>query len=549
MNAQRGSGSLLGAALFVAAGTASGAGWFSSPFSTTSFKILLAVSATALLAIRCCGGRLRRSSTGSVVATISLFSAIFAVAALNASSAAAKRMETVELFREALDSREAAFCGRVVSPPTVVQLKHGGARMSFELLPREIVFEQGIVPVPGQAVRVKVEWYGPESMASRRPPFPLPKEGEGWFVHGRLREISSHSPVPKIALALRGGRGSAKRTPRLDAGSAAAALVDIRMAASRALGRGLASDDTGLAMIRAMVLGERTDVPDEVSDAFKASGTIHVFAISGLHVAIVAGAIAFVLGLAPVGQAVKFATLCASLTFYVALTGGRPSAIRALAMSLLAFGAPLAGRQRNSILALSGALVAILAFDPMQIFEIGFVFSFLCTASILVLATPFMEIARRTALATHPGRKLKHAFDTGRPLRRFALKKAYGILSILPVSLAAWLSSAPLTAAVFGRVSPVSIIANVAILPLATASVVTALAALAETAVLPTAACSALPLNRIAAWIASKMATAASISSAIPSGSFESAPWPPVAVATWFTALLALCAWLRRREI
>ena len=560
MNARRPRRPLLGAAVFAAAGAAWGGSGPAAALGPGPVAAALAVSAAAYAALRLAPWRIRASRPAATAATAALFAAVFSLFALESARRTAGRMETVELFREALDSREAAFSGRVAGPPSVVALKHGGARLSFDLVPASIVMECDSIPVPDRGLKVRVEWYGPVSMGSDRPPFPIPGEGEGWLIEGRLREIPVRGPVPRVAVSLRGGGGGyARREPALDAGPVGTALRDIRRAASRALGRGVASGDAGLALVRAMVLGERADIPESVSAAFRASGTIHVFAISGLHVAVIAGVLAFFLRRARLPLVASFAVLTASLAFYVALTGGRPSAVRAFAMAAFAAGAPLAGRRPDAFLSLAGALLLLLAADPLQSRDAGFVFSFLCTAAVVALAGPLTErwnarfsapraAAARFAsrVAAWPGCRwflCRLGF-----LRRGGRVAAAWIWSIPPVSLAAWLASAPLTAALFGRVSPVSVLCNVAVLPLALVAICAALAALALAALLPAPVCAALPAGRTAALAASAMAKCAAFAASVPGASFETEPWPPFVVAAWFAALLALCAWLHRNR-
>ena len=560
MNARRPRRPLLGAAVFAAAGAAWGGSGGAASLGAAPVAAALALCAAACAALRFAPWRVRGARAAGRAAGVLLFSCVFLAFALGAIVRNAGRMETVELFREALDSREAAFAGRVAGAPSVVALKHGGARLSFDLEPRFIVMENDEIPVPDRGLKVRVEWYGPESMGSERPPFPVPAEGEGWLVEGRLREIPLRGPVPRVAVALRGGGGGgggfARRAPEFDAGRAALALRDLRRAASRALGIGVDPGDTGLALVRAMVLGERADVPDSVSAAFRASGTIHVFAISGLHVGLIAVVLVGAARLFRIPRWPSFLATVAALSVYVALTGGRPSAVRALAMSVFAAAAPLAGRRPDPLLSLCGALVLLLAADPLQTGDAGFVFSFLCTAAVVALASPLDErwkglfAAPRAAASRFAGRVAASPACRGRFgfAWRGCRRIAAWIFSIPPVSLAAWLASAPLTAALFGRVSPASVLCNVAVLPLAFAAICAALVALAEAALLPAAVVAALPAGRAAAFAASAMAKVAELAAAVPGASFETAPWPPLAVAAWYAALLALCAWLHRRR-
>ena len=109
------------------------------------------------------------------------------------------------------------------------------------------------------------------------------------------------------------------------------------------------------------------------------------------------------------------------------------------------------------------------------------------------------------------------------------------------MSLVAWLVSAPLTAMCFGRLSPVAILCNVPVIPLAGLVVWLAAVSLGCACVLPFA----VPiLNRATALCTGLMVRCAEAASSIPGASWEVEPWPPWAAALWYAVLAAtLLAW------
>ena len=173
----------------------------------------------------------------------------------------------------------------------------------------------------------------------------------------------------------------------------------------------------------------------------------------------------------------------------------------------------------------------------MQVLDLGFLFSFACVGGIL-LAWPFVHHATGVLLRR---RTPAEAAETARrPLRtgwrRFAWGAGKWLRRTVEVSLVAWLASAPLTAMCFGRLSPVAILCNVPVIPLAMVTVWIAAVSLLLACVLPFA----VPLaNRLAGFTTDWMARCAEAAASIPGAAWEVEPWPPWAVALWYAALAA----------
>ena len=477
-------------------------------------------AAAALAARLAPTGRARRAA--ALVAPAAVLGCVMIASFAAARADARRRMDAVELFRDVAEERaDVVLRGRVAGDPSAVALDHGGARVRFDLAVDALAHEAGDIPAGG--CRVRVDWYGPASLAGPRPPFPVPRAGEGWQIGGRLVEVPTRAAAPLLVLARRERDAATRRAPELDAPAWRLALRDVRARGAEALARGVDPERLGAKIVRAMVLGFRTDVPPEVSEAFRASGTVHVFAISGLHVGVFAGVLAAALALLPVPRWWRPFAAVPALALYVLLTGARPSAVRAATMTAVVLCAPLAGRRADGLSALFAAGTAILAAAPSQILDPGFVFSFLCTGGIL-LAAPWLKRLRKPP----PGR-------LGR-----ARAKLRGMAA---VSLVAWLVSAPMTAMFFGRLSPAAIPCNLVVVPLAGVSVTAAVLSLAVSPVVP--ALSA-PLNLAACLCAEAMAAASRAAASIPGAAWEVEPWGIGAVAAWYLALLA--AWLAARR-
>ena len=167
----------------------------------------------------------------------------------------------------------------------VASLGPGAARARFRLRVKELPHEAGAIAVADAVVLV--DWYGPESMVRGAQSFRLPAAGEGWQLNGRMREVSLRAGAPRVTFKVRGKSPSTHRHPAMDASGLAMKLWELRGYAERILSLGMADRREQTGLVKAMTLGLRSDVPREVMDVFKGSGTVHVFSISGLHVAIV----------------------------------------------------------------------------------------------------------------------------------------------------------------------------------------------------------------------------------------------------------------------
>ncbi len=210
------------------------------------------------------------------------------------------------------------------------------------------------------------------------------------------------------------------------------------------------------AVILAMTVGERGGIPEQVKENFRQSGTAHVLAISGLHVGIVAFLIIFLiqrlllnwhwLALRLNIRLIAHLAAILPLIFYALIAGGSISVIRATIMIITFMLALLLGRQRDllNILAMAGFVILILS--PPSLFDVSFQLSFTAVAAILLLA-PLFEPE-----------------GSNKPSLNFQFRRL--IIGLLAVSFSAILGTWPLVAHYFHIFSPVSLVANVLVVPL-----------------------------------------------------------------------------------
>ncbi|MDG2303936.1 MAG: DNA internalization-related competence protein ComEC/Rec2 [Candidatus Binatia bacterium] len=221
--------------------------------------------------------------------------------------------------------------------------------------------------------------------------------------------------------------------------------------------------DPAAAVLRALVLGDKGRLTPALRETFARTGTAHLLAVSGMHLAIVASSVVAIarfalavprrlaLGIALTRVAAPAGVLAAAA--YALLTGGAVSTMRALGMAAVV-GLGLCLRRRAvSFRALLFATGLLLLTDPDILRDLSFQLSFVSVAAILGLATR----SRGTAL----GSAMSPGSGSARPRKAWAW-----LVSGVMVSLAAGVGTAPLAAHYFGMVSLVGVVANLVIGPL-----------------------------------------------------------------------------------
>jgi len=210
-----------------------------------------------------------------------------------------------------------------------------------------------------------------------------------------------------------------------------------------------------------MTLGSKTTITDEVSEPFMFTGTMHIFAISGLHIALISGILVALLRVLQVPRAVCGWLVIPLFWFYTAATGWQASAIRSAVMMTVVIVGWTLRRPGNLLNSLAGAAFIILLWEPRQLFQASFQLSFFVVLSIALLLPPLELVVNRVLQTDRflPEELLpRWRRWLGRPLRWLLLS--------LATSLAAQLGSLPLIAWYFHLFSPVSLLANLVIVPM-----------------------------------------------------------------------------------
>jgi competence protein ComEC len=212
-----------------------------------------------------------------------------------------------------------------------------------------------------------------------------------------------------------------------------------------ALGYGLRPREA--AVVRGMVLGDRSLMPESLQKAFQRSGITHVLAISGQHVAILAAVIYFAIRTFAVPPSIRAGVTIGLTWLYILIAGAPPSAIRAGVVATFVLAAPLLGRQVSPLHFMTTMLALVLAYNPQLIYSTGFQLSVAAVFGILLLTTPLKSLVEITLF---------------RPLKSPPAQ----VSNLISVALAAQLATSPIVANTFDQVSVVGVFTNLIAVPL-----------------------------------------------------------------------------------
>lgn len=200
----------------------------------------------------------------------------------------------------------------------------------------------------------------------------------------------------------------------------------------------------------AILLGNREQMNAASRDEFMLTGTVHLLAISGLHLGILAGVVLWFAKFLPVSRGVRYVAVMLLVVFYAWLVEFRPPVSRAAMLICLLCLGRLIGRSAFSLNSLALAGLGVLAINPTDAFAIGPQFSFLAVFALGILRPegrdedPLERLIRRT----RPW--------LVRQWNRF-WEKMWGALR---VSFVLTLVTLPLTAFYFHLLVPIGIVAN-----------------------------------------------------------------------------------------
>lgn len=193
-------------------------------------------------------------------------------------------------------------------------------------------------------------------------------------------------------------------------------------------------------LLRAMVLGDKKDLSDDLKENFNQAGIRHITAISGMHITILINILtAFLVSIGLLRRKAVLLTLL-FISIYVFLIGFPPSAVRAAVMGFGLAISSVLGRLSDSIRFLLFAAFLMLTVNPYLIYDVGFQLSFTAVLGINYLS-PFFK------------KKLKK------------IKNIFGIRDILSMTFSAQIFTLPILLYHFSYFSLLSPISNLLVVP------------------------------------------------------------------------------------
>lgn len=144
------------------------------------------------------------------------------------------------------------------------------------------------------------------------------------------------------------------------------------------------------ALVKAMTIGYRIDLDQELLEVYQELGLIHLLAISGLHVGIVIWLLHSLLFRLPLTRETVYYLLLAFIPVYIYLTGFQVSVVRAGLMAMIVLIALLLYWQRQALIGLAIVYLLTLLIQPYQIYEVGYQLSFGITFA-LITTLPILE--------------------------------------------------------------------------------------------------------------------------------------------------------------
>ncbi|HEU4745715.1 MAG TPA: ComEC/Rec2 family competence protein [Anaerolineales bacterium] len=294
-----------------------------------------------------------------------------------------------------------------------------------------------------------------------------PPENEDFSYRDYLAAQHIHSYMSSAEVTVLPGRGGSP---------VYAALYDFKEKALANIYRLFPDPESSL--MAGILLGVDTGLTQELQQAFKNTGTAHIIAISGFNISIIAGLfVTFFSRFLGSRRGMLVAVL--GIIFYTVLVGGDAAVVRAALMGSLALFAKEVGRRQAALNTLLAVALFMCLWNPLFLWDVGFQLSFFATLGLILYADPFSQFANGIITKYFPASAAE----------KFAALFSEFVL----LTLAAQVTTIPIMAYHFQRISLVSFLANPFILPAQPAVMILGGLAVVLSLVW-------FPLGQIAAW-------------------------------------------------
>lgn len=211
-------------------------------------------------------------------------------------------------------------------------------------------------------------------------------------------------------------------------------------------------------LARALIIGDKSYLDEHTSNVFSRAGIAHVLALSGLHIGVILLFIRKVLGACTCPKYIIMLVSTVTVLFYIVMTGGSYSVMRAGIMAVAGFGAYMFFMRRDFLSGVAISVTLILMYEPYAVKSLSFQLSCGAIVGIGVFALPVIK-------------KIKNRFEKytsdKKDIKSQAVSVAFAVLSSLVVTFSVLLFTFPTTLYYMGDILPVSFLSNVIIIPLA----------------------------------------------------------------------------------
>ncbi len=210
-------------------------------------------------------------------------------------------------------------------------------------------------------------------------------------------------------------------------------------------------EDSG-AVLQSMALGDKSGLSDTLQEKLAVSGLSHMISVSGMHMSILMMTLSSLLSLFGGNFRRRSLILLFLILFYMLLAGASPAVVRAAVCSVLSILAFFVRRKEDGLTSLGVAAGVLILFNPLTVFDAGFMLSFAAALGITLFAEPLFELLGLRAIEEE-----KPSF-TERVRRK--------VLSYVVITVSAQICLLPVSAYIFGYTTIWSFITGLLALPL-----------------------------------------------------------------------------------
>lgn len=482
---------LLTPAIIFSIGSAIGASTLANPYP------YLYAGISCFVLYLCTLPLLKRFNYGERIGTYFIYLILFIFALANAIHSKQVKLYDFETILELAEERgNATFIGRITEAPRRFTTKRGTGGLDFKFAVYELPDDFGGTKIT--PTEISVVWFGPKTIGTLESSIPIAELGDGWQLHGKLSYEVDQYGNDELKLTISGNDKQCFRFEQYDLPFPLSTLSSMRTYAGEILSLGNKGHWLNSSIVKMMVLGYGTDIPYKTRQLFRQSGTVHIFAISGLHVGIVATIVVLVLSIARLSPALRTLIFAVIIIAYTIATGASPSTIRACIMALIFYVSILVGRRTMLLSTIAATALITQIINPLQILNIGYILSFVCIIGIAIFAPPLIGLSERlkeSIVLTYDRAKSAKSVAKSNSIEAdflsttkkqwwtkiselFFVKVCLDAIRQIPeglaVSIAVFIVSIPTTGYFFGQITPASILCNILVIPLAFFIVITA---------------------------------------------------------------------------